>query len=70
MRPSDEYRVPTDEGWTEFLVHFERRKVSTGTCGRSFEPPCIHEHACFSELPAAARQRLPENQWRLRGRAS
>ncbi|MEU9785555.1 hypothetical protein AB0H92_32125 [Streptomyces phaeochromogenes] len=46
MRPSDEYRVPTDEEWTEFLGHFERRKVSTGTCGRSFGTPCIHEHAC------------------------
>ncbi|MEU6019720.1 hypothetical protein ABZ826_38995, partial [Streptomyces sp. NPDC047515] len=50
MRPSDEYRVPTDEEWTEFLGHFERRKVSTGTCGRSFGTSCIHEHACFSEL--------------------
>lgn len=26
--------------------------------------------AGFSELPAAARQRLPVNRWRLRGRAS
>ncbi|MBU3866915.1 site-specific integrase [Streptomyces sp. 4503] len=46
MRPADEYRVPTDEEWTEFLGHFERRKVSIGTCGRSFSTPCIHEHAC------------------------
>ena len=46
MRPTDEYRVPTDEEWTEFLGHFERRKVSIGTCGRSFSTPCIHEHAC------------------------
>ena len=30
----------------EFLGHFERRKVSTGTCGRAFGTPCIHEHAC------------------------
>lgn len=45
MRPSEEYRVPTDEEWTELLGHFERRKVSTGTCGRSFGTPCIHEHA-------------------------
>ncbi|MFD5752265.1 integrase [Streptomyces sp. NPDC127033] len=37
---------PSDEEWTEFLGHFERRKVSTGTCGRSFGTPCIHEHAC------------------------
>src|SRR6266581_4080405 len=46
LRPSDEYRVPTDEEWTEFLGHFERRKVSIGTCARAFSTPCIHEHAC------------------------
>jgi len=46
LRPSEEYRVPTDEEWTELLGHFERRKVSTGTCGRAFGTPCIHEHAC------------------------
>ena len=46
LRPSEEYRVPTDEEWTEFVGHFERRKVSIGTCGRAFGTPCIHEHAC------------------------
>lgn len=46
LRPSEEYRTPTDDEWTEFLGHFERRKVSTGTCGRAFGTPCIHEHAC------------------------
>ncbi len=46
LRPSDEYRVPTDEEWNEFLGHFERRKVSIGTCARAFSTPCIHEHAC------------------------
>jgi len=46
LRPSEEYRTPTDEEWTEFLGHFERRKVSIGTCGRAFATPCIHEHAC------------------------
>jgi integrase len=46
LRPSDEYRVPTDEEWQEFLGHFERRKVSIGTCARAFSTPCIHEHAC------------------------
>jgi len=43
----EEYRVPTDEEWTEFLGHFERRKVSTGSCGRAFGTPCSHEHACI-----------------------
>ena len=46
LRPSDEYRVPTDEEWDEFLGHFERRKVALGTCGRAFGTPCIHEHSC------------------------
>ena len=47
LRPTDEYRVPTDEEWQEFLGHFERRKVATGTCGRAFGTPCIHEHSCL-----------------------
>jgi hypothetical protein len=46
-RPSEEYRTPTDEEWDEFLAHFEKRKLSTGTCARSFGTPCIHEHACI-----------------------
>jgi hypothetical protein len=46
LRPSEEYRVPTDQEWDEFLGHFERRKVSTGTCARAFGSPCSHEHAC------------------------
>lgn len=45
-RPSEEYRTPTDEEWDSFLAHFEKRKVSTGTCARAFGTPCIHEHAC------------------------
>ncbi len=47
QRPTDEYRVPSDEEWQEFLGHFERRKVATGLCGRAFSTPCIHEHACL-----------------------
>lgn len=46
LRPSSEYRVPTEEEWEEFIGHFERRKVALGTCGRSYATPCIHEHAC------------------------
>lgn len=46
LRPSEEYRAPSDEEWQEFLGHFERRKVSVGTCARAFATPCIHEHAC------------------------
>jgi hypothetical protein len=46
-RPSGEYRTPTEEEWEEFLGHFERRKVSLGTCGRSYASSCIHEHSCI-----------------------
>jgi hypothetical protein len=46
-RPGEEYRTPTEEEWEEFLGHFERRKVSLGTCGRPFGTSCIHEHACI-----------------------
>jgi len=47
LRPSEEYRVPTSEEWAEFLGHFELRKVATGTCGRAFGTPCMHEHSCL-----------------------
>ncbi len=47
LRPSAEYRVPTELEWEEFLGHFEHRKLSLGTCGRSYATPCIHEHACL-----------------------
>jgi hypothetical protein len=46
-RPSEEYHTPTDTEWDEFLAHFEKRKLSTGTCARAFATPCIHEHACI-----------------------
>ncbi|WP_052425202.1 tyrosine-type recombinase/integrase [Streptomyces fulvoviolaceus] len=47
LRPSTEYRSPTDEEWEEFLGHFEHRKVSLGTCGRAYGTGCIHEHPCI-----------------------
>jgi integrase len=47
IRPSAEYREPTDAEWTDFLGHFERRKVELGTCGRAYGTPCQHEHACI-----------------------
>jgi integrase len=47
LRPSEEYRMPTDEEWAEFVGHFERRKVALGNCGRSYSTPCIHEHSCL-----------------------
>jgi hypothetical protein len=50
LRPTEEYRVPTDAEWAEFLGHFERRKIATGICGRAFGTPCIHEHSCLTEM--------------------
>jgi hypothetical protein len=47
LRPTEEYRIPSDAEWAEFLGHFERRKVATGICGRAFGTPCIHEHSCL-----------------------
>ena len=74
LRPSEEYRVPTDEEWTQFLSHFERRKVSTGVCGRAFASPCIHEHAyirCPLLWPDPAhRDRLTEIRDNLTARIS
>ncbi|MFF2165427.1 tyrosine-type recombinase/integrase [Streptomyces sp. NPDC058175] len=46
MRPAEEYRTPTDAEWEDFLGHFERRKLSVGTCARAYGTACIHEHAC------------------------
>ena len=47
MRPTIEYREPTDEEWQEFQQHFELRKVELGTCARPYGTPCRHEHACL-----------------------
>jgi integrase len=47
LRPSEEYRSPTEDEWEEFLGHFERRKVALGDCGRAYGTSCIHEHSCI-----------------------
>ena len=71
-RPSEEYRTPTDEEWDAFLAHFEKRKVSVGTCARAFGTPCIHEHACVRcsllRPEPAQRARLEEIRANLRDR--
>jgi hypothetical protein len=72
LRPSEEYRTPTDDEWDEFLGHFQRRKVSIGTCARAFGTPCIHEHACVRcpllRPDPAQRPRLIEIRDNLRDR--
>jgi len=45
-RPGEEYRVPSDQEWEEFLGHFERRRVALGDCGRAYGTSCVHEHSC------------------------
>jgi len=50
LRPSQEYRTPTDAEWDEFLGHFERRRVALGDCGRAYGTSCIHEHSCLTEM--------------------
>ena len=47
LRPSEEYRSPTDEEWEEFLGHFQRRRLALGDCGRAYGTSCIHEHSCI-----------------------
>src|SRR5664280_1260070 len=47
LRPSQEYRTPTEQEWKEFLGHFQRRRVALGDCGRAYGTNCIHEHGCL-----------------------
>ena len=64
LRPSEEYRTPTDAEWDEFLGHFERRRVALGDCGRAYSTSCIHEHSCLRcpllRIDPAQRHRLQE----------
>jgi hypothetical protein len=71
-RPGEEYRTPTDEEWDAFLAHFEKRKVSIGTCARAYATPCLHEHACVRcallRVDPAQRTRLEEIRDNLHAR--
>ena len=71
-RPGEEYRTPTDEEWDAFLAHFEKRKVSIGTCARAYGTPCVHEHACVRcallRADPAQRARLEEIRDNLHAR--
>lgn len=59
IRPDGEYRATTNEEWSEFEEHFDRRKVELGSCGRPYGTPCQHEHACLSELAEGGGSRVP-----------
>lgn len=64
LRPSDEYRTPSDAEWEEFLGRFERRKLALGDCGRAWGSGCIHEHSCIRcsllRVDPAQQQRLQD----------
>lgn len=59
VRPSEEYREPTDEEWREFQQHFQQRKVALGDCGRPYGASCHAEHSCIrcAMLRVVPRQR-------------
>ncbi|MDG5774002.1 tyrosine-type recombinase/integrase, partial [Mycolicibacterium fortuitum] len=39
VRPTSEYRPVTDDEWTEFEEHFDKRKLELGNCGRPYATP-------------------------------
>ncbi|MEV8335484.1 site-specific integrase [Streptomyces niveus] len=64
LRPAEEYRTPTDTEWEDFLGHFERRKLSVGTCARAYGTACIHEHACVRSHSCAPTPLSEADWWR------
>ncbi len=72
LRPSEEYRSPTDPEWEEFLGHFERRRLALGDCGRTWGSSCIHEHSCIRcsllRVSPAQKQRLEDIRGNLTAR--
>jgi hypothetical protein len=72
LRPSEEYRAPTDSEWEEFLGHFERRRLALGDCGRAWGSTCIHEHSCIRcsllRVDPSQRQRLADIRGNLTAR--
>ncbi len=73
LRPTEDYRTPTDAELDEFHAHFLKRKVELGSCGRAYGTPCIHEHACIRcpmlRPDSAQRARLEEIRTNLTERA-
>ena len=65
LRPSEEYRTPTDEEWQEFLGHFERRKDCARLAARCgtvrFDSPSDAWSACLLDacaIPASCSSML------------
>jgi hypothetical protein len=64
LRPSEEYRAPTDSEWEEFLGHFERRRLALGDCGRAWGSSCIHEHNGASGALSSGSTPPRDSGWR------
>lgn len=64
LRPSEEYREPTQQEWSEFVEHFGQRKIALGDCHRPYGSDCVHEHACvrcdFLQVDPAQASRLDD----------
>src|SRR5664280_2533582 len=56
-RPSEEYRDLTPEEWTDFLGHFELRKVALGVCTRASARAPTQRLARRTGGPAGSRPR-------------
>lgn len=52
LRPSEEYRSPTEQEWEEFLGHFERRKVASATAAGPRHQ--LRPRAQLHQMPAPA----------------
>jgi hypothetical protein len=50
LRDSSEYRAVSPEEWSEFERHFQLRRVALSDCFRPYGTPCVHEHACLTEM--------------------
>jgi len=62
LRPSAEYRVPSDEEWEEFLGHFERRRVALGDCGEPTGPAAFMNIAA-SDVPFSGFPQISGPVW-------
>lgn len=64
LRPSEEYREPTQQEWSDFVEHFGQRKIALGDCHRPYGADCVHEHACvrcdFLQVDPAQASRLDD----------
>lgn len=74
LRPSDEYREPTQQEWSEFVEHFGQRKIALGSCHRPYGASCVHEHACircdFLQVDPAQAGRLADLRTNLEAQVS